>query len=97
MPDAFAVVNVGNNEWLLRRLTPSRALAAMVGAVRSSTMRKRRPSATNRTTLYGFAAGVCANDAEANVEKIAVPRMSSGRIGRSRNGAGDDSGSRGIR
>ena len=33
MPDALAVVKVGNSAWLLRRLTPSRAIAAMVGAV----------------------------------------------------------------
>ena len=61
MAEALAVVKVGNSEWLLRRLTPSRAIAAMVGAVASSTMRKRKPSATNRTTLCGRAAGACAN------------------------------------
>ena len=32
----------------------------MVGAVVSSTMRERKPSATNSTTLCGRFAGVCA-------------------------------------
>ena len=58
--DAFAVVKVGNSAWLLRRLVPSRAIAAMVGAVVSSTMRERKPSATNSTTLCGRSDGVCA-------------------------------------
>ncbi len=84
MADALAVVKVGNSAWLLRRLTPSRAIAAMVGAVESSTMRKRRPSATNRTTLCGCGAGVCAKRADASVADsiVVVPRMSSGRMGK---------------
>ena len=57
MAEALAVVNVGNSEWLLRRLTPSRAIAAIVGAVVSSTMRERKPSATNSTTLCGRGEG----------------------------------------
>src|SRR5580693_1956928 len=85
MPDAFAVVNVGNNAWLLRRLTPSRAIAAMVGAVESSTMRKRRPSATNRTILCGCGAGAWAKAVDASVaDSTVVPRKSSGRIDSSR-------------
>src|SRR5580704_9568691 len=80
MPDALAVVKVGNSEWLLRRLTPSRAIAAMVGAVLSSTMRNRRPSATKRTTLCGRLAGVCANAVVVRNESIAVPRTGNRRI-----------------
>src|SRR5215471_8705198 len=80
-PEAFAVVKVGNSAWLLRRLTPSRATAAMVGAVRSSTMRKRNPSATNKTTLRGGAAGACAKAASAKVvDRILVARERSGRM-----------------
>src|SRR6202043_1058756 len=85
MPDAFAVVKVGNSAWLLRRLTPSRAIAAMVGAVESSTMRKRRPSATNRTILCGWGAGAWAKVLDASVaDSTVVPRKSSGRIDSSR-------------
>src|ERR1700685_2263413 len=85
MPEAFAVVKVGNRAWLLRRLTPSRAIAAMVGAVESSTMRKRRPSATNRTTLCGCGTGAWAKAADASVaDSTVVPIMSSGRMGQLR-------------
>src|SRR5580700_6965009 len=85
MPDAFAMVKVGNSAWPLRRLTPSRAIVAMVGAVESSTMRKRRPSATNRTILCGAAAGAWAKAVDASVaDSTVVPRMSSGRMGQLR-------------
>src|ERR1700722_12939295 len=94
MPDAFAVVKVGNSEWLLRRFTPSRAIAAMVGAVLSSTMRYRSPSATKSTTLCGRFAGACANDAVVRNESIAMPRMGSTRIGHLRIGERDHGGSR---
>ncbi len=60
--EALAVVKVGNSEWLLRRLTPSRASVAIVGAVVSSTIRDRSPSATNSTTLWGR--GDCAEAME---------------------------------
>ena len=81
MPDALAVVKVGNSAWPLRRLTPSRAIAAMVGAVESSTMRKRRPSATNRTILCGCGAGAWANAVDASVaDSTVVPRTSSERM-----------------
>src|SRR5271156_2573501 len=81
IPDAFAVVKVGNNAWLLRRLTPSRAIFAMVGAVLSSTIRKRKPSATNRTTLLGRGIGAVVTAADASVvDKIAVPKSNSGRM-----------------
>src|ERR1700732_3377492 len=84
MPDAFAVVNVGNSAWPLRRLTPSRAIAAMVGAVVSSTMRKRRPSATNRTILCGGAAGAWAKAVDASVADSTVVPITSSRMGNSR-------------
>src|SRR5271165_5374420 len=81
MADAFAVVNVGNSAWLLRRLTPSRAIAAMVGAVVSSTERKRKPSATNRTTLCGRDAGVCAKAADTSkVVRMAAAKRSGKRM-----------------
>ena len=85
--EAFAVVKVGNSAWLLRRLTPSRAIAAMVGAVWSSTMRKRSPSATKRTTLCGRAAGACAKTANESVtDRIVEPSNSSGRMAKLHHG-----------
>src|SRR5208282_4711991 len=85
MAEAFAVVKVGNSAWPLRRLTPSRAIAAMVGAVESSTMRKRKPSATNRTTLWGRDAGAWAPAADAAmVARIVVTMRSGRRIGKLR-------------
>src|SRR6478609_2259118 len=72
MTEAFAMVKVGNSAWLLRRLTPSRASAAMVGAVTSSTERKRKPSATNSTTLCGRAGGACPNAAVAVLARTAL-------------------------
>src|SRR6516165_11859597 len=81
--DALAVVKVGNSEWLLRRLTPSRAMAAMVGAVVSSTMRARKPSATNSNTLCGRVAAVCAaaGETSASVAKIDVAKIDMTKIG----------------
>src|SRR5277367_4266515 len=79
MAEAFAVVKVGNSAWLLRRLTPSRAIAAMVGAVRSSTMRERKPSATNSTTLCGREAGAWADAADNPIVVKAVVTTRSGR------------------
>src|SRR5215469_2843989 len=81
--DALAVVKVGNSEWLLRRLTPSRAMAAMVGAVVSSTMRARKPSATNSNTLCGGVAAVCAaaGETSASVAKIDVAKVDMTKIG----------------
>src|SRR6516162_835117 len=91
IPEAFAVVKVGNSAWLLRRLTPSRAVAAMVGAVRSSTMRKRNPSATNKTILCGGAVGACAKAANAKVvDRILVARKRSGRMRSSKVSGEDD-------
>src|ERR1700729_3305457 len=72
MAEALAVVNVGNSEWLFRKLTPSRANAAIAGAVASSTMRERRPSATNSTTLWGRGEGDCAEAAQAPTIAIAA-------------------------
>src|SRR3984885_2325831 len=85
MPDALGVVKVGNSAWLLRRLTPSRAMAAMVGAVWSSTMRKRKPSATNSTMLWGCGASACANAAEPTMAcRIVVPSRSGRRMAKLR-------------
>ena len=49
--DAFAVVKVGNMEWVLANRTPRRSRFASVGVFRSSTIPGRMPSATNSTTL----------------------------------------------
>src|SRR3974377_960318 len=74
MPEALAVVKVGNSAWLFRRLTPSRAIAVIVGAVVSSTKRERSPSAMNNTTLCGCEAGVCAKaPAPATICRNTVP------------------------
>src|SRR5215831_1854033 len=90
MPEALAVVNVGNSAWLLRRSTPSRAIAAMVGAVLSSTRRERRPSAMKSTTLCGCPAGVCAKAAQPSINcSNAAARESVGRIGKLRPGRGE--------
>src|SRR6202035_5235042 len=80
MPEALAVVKVGNSEWLLRRLTPSRAIAAKVGAVVSSTMRERKPSATNSTTLCGRLDGVCAEAADRPATAMAATNDNNGYI-----------------
>ena len=94
--DAFAVVKVGNSEWLLRRLTPSRAIAAMVGAVVSSTIRDRKPSATNRTTLCGVPAGAWAKAAVATVVAKGVAKANCrNAVPRRRDGRMDSSGARG--
>jgi hypothetical protein len=69
-------------------VTPPRAIAAIVGAVVSSTMRKRKPSATKRTTLCGrgcagVLSGACADAADAStIETSIVTRQSSERMAR---------------
>src|SRR5882724_5450304 len=53
MPEALAVVKVGNSEWVLVKRTPSAIRAVIAGAVFSLTMPALRPSDTNSTTLCG--------------------------------------------
>jgi hypothetical protein len=58
-------------------------MAAMVGAVVSSTMRARKPSATNSNTLCGRVAAVCAaaGETSASVAKIDVAKVDKTKIG----------------
>jgi hypothetical protein len=58
-------------------------MAAMVGAVVSSTMRARKPSATNSNTLCGRVAAVCAaaGETSASVAKIDVAKIDMTKIG----------------
>jgi len=79
MADALAVVKVGNRAWLLRKSTPSRAIAAMVGAVESSTMRDRKPSATNSTTLCGRDAGAWAEATDAGTAVMIAAKIRTGK------------------
>jgi hypothetical protein len=60
----------------------------MVGAVVSSTMRARKPSATNSTTLCGRAAAVCAAAGEtaASVAKIDVAKIDVTKTGMTKAG-----------
>jgi hypothetical protein len=55
----------------------------MVGAVVSSTMRARKPSATNSNTLCGRVAAVCAaaGETSASVAKIDVAKVDMTKIG----------------
>src|ERR1700761_8379098 len=57
MAEALGVVKVGNSEWVLVKRTPCFNSMAIVGAVFSLTMPGRKPSATNRMTLWGALAG----------------------------------------
>jgi hypothetical protein len=47
-------------------------MAAIVGAVLSSTMRKRKPSAMNNTMLCGRAVCVCARTGGANTAWVKI-------------------------
>src|SRR5690242_5702944 len=67
MPDALAIVKVGNREWGLAKFTPLSRTAAKVGAVSGVTDSGRRPSGTNRIKLRWF----CAS-AEAICKKMAA-------------------------
>jgi hypothetical protein len=63
-------------------------MAAMVGAVVSSTMRARKPSATNSNTLCGRVAAVCAaaGETSASVAKIDVAKVDMTKIGMTKTG-----------
>ena len=51
--EALAVVKVGNIECEFLKLTPRSRTSAMAGAVSALTIRPRKPSGTNRMTLWG--------------------------------------------
>src|SRR3954463_1993570 len=53
MPDALAMVKVGNRECELRKLTPWSRTAAIAGAVSGVTLSARSPSGTNKMRLRG--------------------------------------------
>ena len=54
IPEALAVVKVGNSECVLVNRTPRAISAVIAGAVAALTIPARRPSATNRMTLCGL-------------------------------------------
>ncbi len=53
MPEALAVVKVGNSECGFLKLTPLSRTAAIAGAVSGVTFRARNPSGMNRMMLRG--------------------------------------------
>src|SRR6202012_3809121 len=59
MAEALAVVKVGNSEWEFLKLTPRSRTSAIAGAVSALTIRPRRPSGTNRMTLWGWGGWAC--------------------------------------
>src|SRR5579871_6946911 len=73
MPEAFAMVKVGNSECELAKFTPWSRTAAMVGALCGVTDSARRPSGMNMMTLRGG----CAPAAEicSPMSRPARPRM----------------------
>ena len=86
MADAFAVVKVGNSAWLLRRLTPSRAIAAMVGAVAVIDHAGAQAVGDEQHDIVRrVCAGVCAKPVDASVADSSVaPRISSAHAATSR-------------
>ena len=67
MPDALAMVNVGNSECGFLKLTPLSRTSAIAGAVSGVTFSARNPSGINRIRLCGVL--FCANElpAESNI------------------------------
>src|SRR6266481_3462085 len=61
MPEALAMVNVGNSEWEFLKLTPLSRTCAISGAVSGVTFNARNPSGMNRIRLRGVP--FCANTA----------------------------------
>src|SRR6266702_8020968 len=55
MPEALAMVKVGNIECGFLKLTPLSRISAMAGAVSGETFSARKPSGTNRIRLCGVA------------------------------------------
>src|SRR6266480_5776165 len=53
MPEALAMVKVGNSECGFLKLTPLSRTSAMAGAVSGVTFSARKPSGMNRTRLCG--------------------------------------------
>src|SRR6185312_15477067 len=84
MPDALAVVNVGNRACEFLKLTPRSRTIAMVGAVSGVTFRPRSPSGMNRmmlcvrVALVSWAATGEMNSAQASAN--ASPRISIGGL-----------------
>src|ERR1700741_2211760 len=61
MPEALAMVKVGNNECGLAKFTPLSRIAAMVGVVSGVTDSARSPSGTNRMRLRWLCASAGVN------------------------------------
>src|ERR1700732_2057811 len=79
MPDAFAIVNVGNSECGFLKLTPLSRTSAMAGAVSGVTFNARKPSGMNRIRLWGVP--FCANAApEESIVRPAASNMMERRI-----------------
>ncbi len=77
MPDALAVVKVGNRECEFLKLTPLSRTIAMVGAVSGVTMRPRRPSGMNRMMLCGRVSSAATGEMKsAPASANASPRVS---------------------
>src|ERR1700722_11660307 len=64
MPEALAMVNVGNRECGFLKLTPLSRTSAIAGAVSGVTFNARSPSGTNRIRLCGVL--FCADAAPAD-------------------------------
>src|SRR5262249_6617767 len=54
MPEALAIVNVGNRECEFLKFTALSRISAIEGAVSGVTLSARRPSGTNRIRLRGW-------------------------------------------
>src|SRR5882724_1842579 len=72
MPEALAIVKVGNSECELVKLIPLSRIAAIVGAVSAVTFSARRPSGTNRMTFLGWL--FCAKAADTDNPKSPADR-----------------------
>src|SRR6478752_2515149 len=79
MPEALAMVKVGNSECELRKLTPLSRTADMAGAVSGVTFSARSPSGTNKMRLRGglFWANTVGVEIRQRLRErmVAAPRM----------------------
>src|SRR6202051_166275 len=77
MPEALAMVNVGNRECGFLKLTPLSRTSAIDGAVSCVTFHARSPSGTNRIRLCGVL--FCADAAPADSSVRPADRMTNVR------------------
>ncbi len=71
---AFGMVKVGNIECVLVKRTPVFISRSMVGAVCGFTIPARRPSATNRMTLWGRVSARAAPEAHNPTRQATMTR-----------------------